>query len=730
MRADVHGVIRRELEVVTGRLSCLLGACVLLLAGAIALPTSARAAGPVAHAAMVGPAPGSEQLPIIIPLKADDAGLRAFASAVSTPGSALYGRFESIPTLARRFGANAQTRRRVIAFLRSHGATHVSVDPSGLLAHATMTVAAAQLVFDVPLARFRADDGSRFVAPATQVRLPAALRGLVEGVVGLDTAPVASVRAATLPARESPFANPTSPIAYDSAMSLSGTPAGCAGALASGSFTPNQYLAAYDYDPLRAEGLNGQGERLALVEIDGIRGSDLNAFANCYGIDRPAYTTYAVGGLDHFLAPGPEATLDFEIADAVAPELSQIEMFETANSDAGILAAIAAPLFIPGDKPAVISDSIGECEPDYIRTGDVGAIKASDRELELMAAVGISFVAAAGDNGSADCNDEPGDHRLAVDYPASSPWTTGVGGTNLDLNAANQIVSQEVWNDGSSDPDFGGGGGFSVLEKRPAYQDGVVAGHRRTVPDVAMLADVSPGFAIYCTAKPPGCDPQAPWSDGGGGTSFAAPMFGAGLELIDQDLARHERELVGFANPLLYRMGKSALRDAVFDEVTIGTNDTGPSFGDHEPLGCCSAGPNFNQAAGWGSVNLANLDGAAESLLPMIANITLTFPGGQRPVHARRLAAALGCSSACNISAFLNVSITKGAAFQVVAPVFFFHRARTQRFYFHFTARQDAELRAALAEHRSIFAEAFADTLDDSGHVTAETPARQVLIRS
>ena len=289
-----------------------------------------------------------------------------------------------------------------------------------MLAYATLSVPDAERLFAVPLGLYEGTDRSRFVAPSTTAEIPPALKDSVEGVVGLDTQQVAKTSGTASAAGSINSLLGTSP--PSSEMALSGTPSGCSGALHSGGFTPNQYLTAYGYGPLRTRGLEGQGQKLALVEIDGLKDSDLRMFASCFGLSRPAWTRYTVGGLKHPLAPGGEATLDFEVADAVAPDLKKIEVFETANSDQGILSAISAPLFTPGAKPAVISNSIGLCEPAYRQGHDIGAIHAEDRALQLMAAAGISFVSAAGDNGSADCSQgsvaHP--HRLSVDYPASS----------------------------------------------------------------------------------------------------------------------------------------------------------------------------------------------------------------------------------------------------------------------------------------------------------------------
>ena len=682
-----------------------------------------------AQPAQIGAAPAAQQLHIILPLRARDAALADFAAEVSTPGSPEYGRYQSISELGARFGAAPGERRRVILYLRARGATDVRVDGAGMLAYATLSVPSAERLFGAPLGLFEATDGSRFVAPSRPVHLPRALQPDIEGVVGLDTQPLA--QATTAVRASDPFetllggASPPS-----SERPFSGTASGCPAALHSGGFTPNQYLTAYGYDPLRARGLEGQGEKLALVEIDGLKDSDLRAFASCFGLGRPAWTRYTVGGLKHPLSPGGEATLDFEVANAAAPDLKQIEVFETANSDEGILAAISAPLFTPGAKPAVISNSIGLCEPAYKQDNDIGAVHAEDRELELMASAGISFVAAAGDDGSADCGrgDVSQPHELAVDFPASSPWATAVGGTNLELNTSNQIVSQPVWNDSSQFPHTGGGGGYSVLHSRPRYQDGVVARAQRAVPDVAMLADVAPGFAIYCTANSADC-PSPGWNQIGG-TSAAAPLLASGIALVDEDLDLHSRELVGFANPLLYRLGTTSRAASVFSDVTEYSNDVGTTFGDHQPLGCCTARAGFDEASGWGSVNLAGFDAAAESLLPEVPKVSLSVTRHQQAVHAHRVLAIVSCTRTCRVGALLDVGIEKDHPFQVRSSVFSLSAGQSHKVTLRFSQRQETELRTALSKHRRIFAEVFAYAQNAQGNATVLTAGVQVFIRS
>ena len=137
---------------------------VAALIAAVIAPGVASAQ-PVAHATRVGPAPATANLDLVLPLRADLAGLRRTALAVSTPGSSQYGAYRPVRELARRFGASAGARSRVLAYLRHAGAGHARIDVTGLFADASMTAGLAERLFGTPLAQFRADHGVRYIAP-------------------------------------------------------------------------------------------------------------------------------------------------------------------------------------------------------------------------------------------------------------------------------------------------------------------------------------------------------------------------------------------------------------------------------------------------------------------------------------------------------------------------------------------------------------------------------------
>lgn len=690
-------------------------------------------AAPVRAATWVGAAPPTGTIALALPLKANIAGLERFASAVSTPGSAQYGRYESVPALAARFGASSATRARVVGYLRSAGATSVKVDVTGLFADATMKIGQAQRLFGTALSRYRTARAGRFVAPSSPSRIPAALRSAVTGVVGLDTQPVFGTPGAILPSGAAWPHTAGSPATEHPAdesgyPQRTGVPAGCTAATSQSGFTPNQYLTAYGYAPLQGAGLRGQGERVALIEIDGFKYSDLRRFASCFGLSIPAINGFGVG-LKRPLSAGGESTLDLEVLDAAAPGLKAVDVYESRPSAVDVLKSLTAPLSNGATKPDVISASLGSCEPATLVTIGYSGLRMVEASLALAASSGISVLASSGDDGSSACLDPSGRPLpgLAVSYPASSPWVTGVGGTNVSLNPANQIVSQEVWNDAPLVV-AAGGGGLSDLFRRPDYQNGTVGPNRRAVPDVSMLADVAPGYEIYCTASRDCVSGKHdnPWTQVGG-TSAAAPLLAGGLALIDQNLRQHRQQNIGLANPLLYKTDHLPQGPTAISDVVANSNDLGESIGG-KPFGCCTAGPGFDYASGLGSVNVGGLAAIAQTLVPGLATVGVRVPRQPHPVVSRRLLARVSCSGRCLVGAFTRLQVGRSRSrITEKSTAYLLRRAGRRTVTIPFSASALGRLRAALARHARVTATVYGALLDPTGAV--DVRSRGVSVR-
>ena len=551
---------------------------------------------------------------------AHPAGLQKFAKSVTSPNSRRYQQYKPVGWIVKRFGASRKTKRRAIEWFRSRGMRAV-VDAAGQNVLVTMSREQAQRFVAGGASVSSARDGG-------EGRVPDGLRGVVTGVSFLDADPDKFERLGKFPPQPSGSPYP----ADSSARQHSGTQTGCAagrrGATAipepNRNFTPNQYLDAYGISKLHARGVKGQGRRIAVIEIDGFKRSDIETFGKCYGKRVPPTKVHLVG-IDKPLAPGGETTLDLEVLSAVAPRLAGIDVYEGVGSEAGILLMVGRAI-TPAKKrkPAAISISLGGCEPNLRQ--DMNFRRALDNVFAVAAGAGISVVAAAGDTGSAGCSLEDNSAALpllTVSDPASSEWVTAAGGTNFVLNDRNEIVQEFAWNDGSAGLG-GGGGGLSLLAtSRPWYQQGTKRfrnyGLTRALPDVAALADSVPGYSVYCTAPGAnGCVTQY-WPEGGwqpvGGTSAATPLTAGLLTLVSQKLGKAGRKPIGFANPLLYKLGRGKAYRSVFRDIVAGNNDVGAyipaeAYGG-SPLGCCYTKKGFDLATGWGSIKATGLAKAA-----------------------------------------------------------------------------------------------------------------------
>jgi kumamolisin len=459
----------------------------------------------------------------------------------------------------------------------------------------------------------------------------------------------------------------------------------------------------------------------------------VQAFAQCFGLALPPVSAFGAG-VSNSLPAGEEATLDLEILDAAAPGLKAIDVYETNSGARQTLAAFAAPLENKGRKPQVISASLGLCEPDAFGGAGLSGIEASERLLELAAASGVSVLASSGDNGSADCQSSatgPPADTLAVNYPASSWWVTGVGGTNLSLTPGNTIAAQPVWNDGTLLP-AGGGGGVSDLFRRPSYQKGTVSVNKRAVPDVSMLADLLPGYSIYCTAAPD-CtsaqNPTPPWQTVGG-TSAGTPLLAGAVAIIDQMLKATHHENLGLVNPLLYKLGHSASAASVFYDVTSGSNDIGPFIPGTSgaPLGCCTAGAGFDEASGWGSVDVANLSRAALALVPKQIAFGVSLPRHQHPVARREILANVSCSASCAIGAFAEVKVGGSKSYTISSKLAHRRAKGHNTLAIKFSSKQLRSLRSALTHGKKITATVFGALIDQLGDIEQNTKGKKLRV--
>ena len=593
-------------------------AAALLAAGAAALPAAAPAAAK--------PKPPTTT-DVLLSLQ-HGPGLAAFVRSVSDPASSRYRRYATVEQLTKRFGAPAKTRSAVTAWVRARG-LRAEVGPTGTYVLASGSPTRIRSAFGA----VAATRGTARTA-GVPVALPAALRDAgVDGAALLS--PIPGLR---------PAADAAPPVQTPSFLPRTGTPAGCPAGQSAGrpdnpGFTPDQFLGAYGIDRMHERGFTGQGKRIALIEIDGYKTADLQVYAECFGRKVPKISSRPYG-MKALPAPGDETTLDIQTLMAALPDLPRIDIYANPGNQSGLLRATAAAIADPKRRPDAISISLTQCEAAL--AGDIVDQRALDDVFAFAAGAGISVLVASGDDGITACAGDVPDAIVAVNTPASSAYVTAVGGTNVELTAANRLKRQISWNDAPVQL-AGSGGGQSILVDRPWWQQSVLPlgftnDITRGVPDIAALADLLPGYAIFCTAEVAICQqtPGGGWIQIGG-TSVATPLMTSSVVLSGQEAARHGQPPLGFVNPLIYALGGGKTYHRVMDDVTVGSNDMGlaipAAFGGGKPFGGYEAGPGYDYVTGWGSLKTEPFSAAARTAYARAASgrkPAFTGRGGRR----------------------------------------------------------------------------------------------------
>jgi kumamolisin len=475
---------------------------------------------PMTGAKVIAPADPHERLEVTVLVRrseSDELQSRLKQIAVGKSAGVCMSRDE----FAKRHGADAADLAAVRDFAAANGLAVVLEDAARRTVILSGTVAQFNAAFSVDLKLMRHDSCS-YRGRTGSVHLPAALNGIVEAVLGLDSRPQAAPHFRIRPA-----------------------------ASAATSFTPTQVASLYAFPQS-----SGAGQCVAIIELGGgFRPADLDTYFKGLSVSSPAVVAVSV---DHAQnaptgdANGPdgEVMLDIEVVGAIVPQ-AKIAVYFAPNTDAGFLDAITTAIHDTTNKPSVISISWGGPESSWTPQ----AMTAMDEAFQAAATLGITVCVASGDNGSSDGVTDGADH---VDFPASSSFALACGGTSLSATSS-AISGEVVWNNGAN----GGasGGGVSTFFAAPAWQSALsvtsTQGGRsplakRGVPDVAGNADPETGYQVRVDGS------NAVF----GGTSAVAPLWAALIARLNQLSGKS----AGLISPQIYQTPKS------FRDITTGNN--------------------------------------------------------------------------------------------------------------------------------------------------------------
>jgi subtilase family serine protease len=579
---------------------------------------------------------------------AQEADLQALIAAQQDPQSPEYHQWLSPEQFGARFGMAQSDLDQVQTWLQQQGFSIDSVARGRTMIRFSGTAGQVEQAFQTQMHYFKSN-GETHYAPSTLLSVPSAIAPTVAAVRNLSDFRPRPMHISTHRA----FTSSQSGDVF---------------------FAPGDIAVTYDIGPLYTAGVNGTGQSIAIVGQSAVLASDIEAFESAASLPMkdPVLVLVPGSGSATVVSGGDEgeSDLDIEWSGAIA-QGATIDFVFTGNSTN--FSAFDSIAYAIDEKIApIISISYGACET---------ALQGFSLETQLAqaAAQGQTVLAASGDQGSTACSGDTTNNltttqqfALAVNYPASSPYVTGVGGTEISaaddvstnstywvaqstndvVTSAKTYIPEIAWNDDSTQYGLGAsGGGTSALFARPSWQTGVTgipSGTQRLVPDVALYASAGfPGY-LFCSSDQSDWNTSTPpfqtascnsgFRDGAtgdltiaGGTSFATPIFAGMIALINQKQDYTAGQ--GLANKELYTLAAGANYSTLFHDVTSGNNNctAGSTYCGSTTTGF-SAGTGYDEVTGLGSVDLANLAGAwPKNATPLVATTTTLSAASTAP---------------------------------------------------------------------------------------------------
>ena len=572
---------------------------------------------------------------------AQQADLETLIAAQQNPASPLYHQWLTPDQFAARFGMAQSDIDKVQTWLQQQGFSIDSVARSRNMIRFSGSAGQVERAFQTQMHFFNVQ-GEKHFAPATALSLPTAVVSSVASVGNLDDFRLRPMH-----------------IRSNNVQPRSNFTSGVSGSVFLG---PGDIATIYNLKPLLSSSVDGTGQSIAILGQSSVLTTDLQAFQKAAGITVKDPTMVIVptsGGPQAFSGDESESDLDLEWSSAIAPGADIFFVYTGSSTNYGVFDSLQ---YAVDEKIAnIISISYGACETNVVGTTALTNLEAI---LKQAATQGQTVLAASGDAGSTACYISPTttnptlatQEGLAVSYPASSQYVTGVGGTEISqanaayytngsaywkaetsgtdiLSSALQYIPEVVWNDdlasvqgGGTSLSAGGGGVSKIYTTKPSWQTGVPgipADSARDVPDISLLS--SPAYVpyLYCSSD------TSAWSSGqtgscvnntfrdsaqnltlAGGTSFATPVFAGMLAILNQQKGYTTGQ--GLLNKGLYTLAaNSTTYSTVFHDITSGNNACPSSLGASFCSGAAttkySAAAGYDLATGLGSFDLDKL---------------------------------------------------------------------------------------------------------------------------
>ena len=611
---------------------------------------------------------------------AQQADLKKLLAAQQTKGSPMYHQWLQPGQFAARYGVSQQDLAKVAAWLKSQGFQVSAIPASADRIDFTGTASQVEAAFQTKLHRYLLH-GVQGWANATDISVPQAIAGMTLGVQHLNTfRPLPQVQKTQVRMSQNKL---TAAKPLYTVQTQNGT---------MNFLAPSDIHTIYNVTGLYNANITGKGQYMAVAGQTDITQyqADIANFRSLSGLNASNLPTQILvpntGANQAFASDLEEADLDVEWSGAIAKDATILYVTVGNDQTKGVFDslqyAIQTPLINNTQYVPVISISYGNCEQAFAGTTDIQTL---EQFLQQANAQGQTVVASSGDSGSANC-DSNGQNSsgqfvgatqgLAVEYPASSEYVTGAGGTSFsgDINdqskywnstnnsnngSALSYIPETTWNDtptlaalSSNGTLSASGGGVSTLFSKPAWQVGYTPDDsHRDVPDVSLSGDANHDGYVLCTQETTGTGSnitfsgasscvypvganQAAYFDANlnaylyGGTSVVAPQLAAMITLWNQEQGNTKG--IGNANPVFYLSAKNT--PGAFHDITTGSNAVvcqqgspdciaDPNNAGNYVMSCCNAGTGYDLTTGLGSVDATALG----AVWPAVTAVNASF---------------------------------------------------------------------------------------------------------
>jgi subtilase family serine protease len=570
---------------------------------------------------------------------------KQFLQDQQNPASPDYHHWLTPIEIGQRFGASMHDIEAVKAWLVSQGLRVDAISNS----HDRITFSGPASAF---AAAFGAEmhyytvSGDNRISVNTDPQIPIGLKNVIRSISGLYTVKAHPQHISTIGSRSSPHFKGDADVTSNPDFTLG-----------AGNYVifPSDFAVIYNLNGITG-GINGTGETIAIIGRSGVCAADITNFASVADVTANLPNTIvpplgisppAPDCTDGTGASGDqgEATLDVTRSGSIA-QGAALDLVVSADSNTVDGIGVAATYVVdtpPSPAPKIMSISFGSCETENGSSG----VDFWDSLFTQAAGEGISVFVSSGDSAAAGCDDSfstpPASQSLSINAICSSSYATCVGGTEFadftdpsqywsstnggasGTESALSYIPEGAWNEPYNSSNqlqvAGSGGGVSIYIATPTWQvgTGVPGSAGRYVPDVAFSASQHDGY-FGCLAGGGGSCVNS----GSGipfvefaGTSAAAPDMAGITALLNQQ----EGSAQGQLNPTLYSLAATT-SNAVFNDVTVASSGvTGCVVTTPSMCNNSTAGPNtltgglsgylvnagYDEATGWGSINVANL---------------------------------------------------------------------------------------------------------------------------